>query len=71
MSIQPPRIRYELRPGDELCFECPLEDCDETDPLCPRHVPRPRKVREDWLANHLAQFRMSRIVDRAEREVIP
>ena len=31
---QPPRTRAELRDEEQVCFTCPLPECDEDDPLC-------------------------------------
>jgi len=27
--------RYQLNEQDLLCFDCPLPDCDQSDPRCP------------------------------------
>ena len=32
---QPPRTRAELRPEEQVCFDCPLPECNEDDPACP------------------------------------
>ena len=30
-----PRTRAELREEEQVCFTCPLPECDEDDPACP------------------------------------
>jgi hypothetical protein len=30
-----PRTRAELRDEEQVCFDCPLPECDEDDPACP------------------------------------
>ena len=32
---QPPRTRAELRDEEQVCFTCPLPECDEDDLACP------------------------------------
>lgn len=57
------RHSYKLKPGDELCLTCPLPDCQETSPDCPRGL-RARYIK--WI---FSLFTFPRIVERAVRMV--
>lgn len=52
---------YALKHGDELCLSCPMPDCQETSPDCPRGQ-RARYIK--WL---FSLFTFPRIVERAVR----
>lgn len=50
-----------LQPADELCFHCPLPECDETDPRCPYRLAT-NTERKAWMRQYMRDRRA------AERE---